>query len=86
MAETITLTNEEYEALLAAKAKPTVVVDAAEYNELLAFKSRGSSNEVVARALARVAEVESPMKREQQDHISDCNDMVAQIKKLQGQR
>ena len=33
----------KYEALLAAAAKPTIVVDQAEYEALLAFKAKGGA-------------------------------------------
>jgi hypothetical protein len=84
--EMVALTVEEYEALLASKAKPTVVVDAAEYAELVALKLKGNGSEALTRAMNRVAELEGLLRREQQEHIAEYNELLAEVKKLKGQR
>jgi hypothetical protein len=84
--DNITMTLEEYEALLASKAKPTVVVDAAEYAELVQYKmANPKGGEQLARALSRVAELEGMLRREQAEHIDEYNQLLAEVKKRKGQ-
>jgi hypothetical protein len=86
MSERITLTIEEYEALKAGKpAAPTVTVDAAEYEALVAFKaSTTKQGEEHARVVGRMRELEMLLRREMQDHTAELEAATKRIKQLGG--
>jgi hypothetical protein len=86
MSDRVTLTIDEYEALKAGKAAaPTVVVDAAEYAELIEFKAATTKKaEEYTRVVGRMRELEMLLRREMQDHTAELDAAVKRIKQLGG--
>jgi hypothetical protein len=85
-AETVSLSREEYEALLKGAPKQTVTVDAAEYAELVGVKAElvkvaGERD----RYCTRCRELETCLGREQREHREEIEAAQKHIRKLTGQ-
>jgi hypothetical protein len=87
-AEQVSLSREEYERLLAAAPAQTVTITVAEFNELVAAKTDTKALDALKqerdRFAARCRELESCLRREQQEHSEEIDRAVKRIKQLGG--